>query len=642
MVFYHAIFHLPPSIIFSFSFLEHRLLITMSPLPVRPSKRRVADQRPDSVKGGKKRKRKPHVPLPKAFLSKDFNFPAPEGYRQPKAPRRRKVHKVPRPRNLNGLDPFQRLGDDEVYNIISYLSAEDTETLRRVSRFWKATSEHHCGKSILAQTLPWVPLQDLAGLSREELNLQYRRHCMWNSVAFEVICYATDGSLLILTVYHHRSLQLAQASRAIKFSGVYDWSLNGNAIAWVGGSNQVFTRLLKAPNGCPISSSDEMIDLEPEVLPNHWIPYVLLTKRGDSVVLHRFYDNVDDAPAQKPILNLPLSRCPRSVDKLAKITSTGKQWTLKLEGSICKPAVGKDALYFMEDQSQGQADTNCKTTFNKVSLANGRLMYSQAPPEIEETGIFVRHDQAYKGSEPSIKVGSPTPGRKIEIMALDTSLKLAGNEEVAVWSDSMLRVHVFSTATGHVLFTYDRQCDTILMASAIRPQVWDASFHLDLAGFPTLRVASYDTSTETLTCAPKQADYFAEPHPWRAPCFIDADRPVIMDLCHDFLDSIGGYNFESRDPFTTVEVAGLEKAVLDGEIVLGDITRPRKNDKEEDSRALVTLPSLPGHGPQRRLLELEAPWTMDDRDFFGLVEGYLVYYNFADKELILIDFWPSW
>lgn len=150
----------------------------MSSIPTPTSKRRLADQRPASVK----RKRKSYVPLSKAFLRKDFNFPAPESCRQTAAPPRKRACKSPRPKNLNGLDPFKRLGDNETYIIISYLSAKDTETLRRVSKLWKATSEYHCSMSIMKQMLPWAPSQESAELSRRDVNLWYRRQREYSSI----------------------------------------------------------------------------------------------------------------------------------------------------------------------------------------------------------------------------------------------------------------------------------------------------------------------------------------------------------------------------------------------------------------------------------------------------------------------------
>lgn len=86
------------------------------------------------------------------------------------------VRKVPRSAENNRRDPFYVL-NDEVRLIISLLPARDTETLRRVSKLWKASSEFHCGKSALLKHFPWAASKVDEFGSREEANLLFRRYC---------------------------------------------------------------------------------------------------------------------------------------------------------------------------------------------------------------------------------------------------------------------------------------------------------------------------------------------------------------------------------------------------------------------------------------------------------------------------------
>ena len=74
-------------------------------------------------------------------------------------------------------DPFHVLGDHEVQEIITHLDVRDTETLRRVSRLWKASAEYHCERSILLQHFPWMAIKISQSTTREELNLLFRRCC---------------------------------------------------------------------------------------------------------------------------------------------------------------------------------------------------------------------------------------------------------------------------------------------------------------------------------------------------------------------------------------------------------------------------------------------------------------------------------
>lgn len=145
------------------------------------SKRRLADQQPSST--GAKKKQRTNVALAQAFVHEDYGFRPPPGLRDhmsgpvPRSAKKTSPRKLIRPANRNGRDPFQHLNDDVIRPIICYLNPKDTETMRRVSKFWKATSEHYCGKSMLLRYFPWAATCDIDTLSSEEINLYYRRQC---------------------------------------------------------------------------------------------------------------------------------------------------------------------------------------------------------------------------------------------------------------------------------------------------------------------------------------------------------------------------------------------------------------------------------------------------------------------------------
>ena len=115
--------------------------------------------------------------VPSSSLKDDFGRKLQPEKRVPKekAPRR-----VPRPQKRNLRDPFHTLGDDEVHLIIALLPEGDTETLRRVSKLWKASSEYHCGKGALMRHFPWATAKANRCETREAANLQFRRCCTYN------------------------------------------------------------------------------------------------------------------------------------------------------------------------------------------------------------------------------------------------------------------------------------------------------------------------------------------------------------------------------------------------------------------------------------------------------------------------------
>ena len=91
-------------------------------------------------------------------------------------------NKVFRTAKKNRRDPFHTLDDDVVYQIISLLPAKDTETLRRVSKLWRSSSEYHCGKVALLKQFPWAKPEIDMSATQEDLNLLYRRHCSYAPV----------------------------------------------------------------------------------------------------------------------------------------------------------------------------------------------------------------------------------------------------------------------------------------------------------------------------------------------------------------------------------------------------------------------------------------------------------------------------
>lgn len=88
-----------------------------------------------------------------------------------------KERAISEPVTTNPQDPFDVFDAGIVHIIITELDAPDTETLRRVSKLWKASSEAHCGRTLLRQHFPEASLCENELGSIEEENLRFRRHC---------------------------------------------------------------------------------------------------------------------------------------------------------------------------------------------------------------------------------------------------------------------------------------------------------------------------------------------------------------------------------------------------------------------------------------------------------------------------------
>lgn len=427
-------------------------------------------------------------------------------------------------------------------------------------------------------------------------------------------------------MYLFKNLKLGCASRAIQFNGVRDWHLNGNLLMFSNGADKAAVRTLRigTAGGAQLTSEDEPIEFGDKIQRSRVeAPYLQLTSDGDVVAVFRTYTSGAGF-----------------TDSVSLITTEeDNRWHLPLEGSICKPAIGKTAIYFIEAPKDNGSRASHGPAFKKVSLFDGSLLYVTFPPEINEFGLFVRRDREEDLSGPFSKVTSTTSGRKIEVAKLDTSLKLASNETMAVWSDLHLRVYVFSAVTGQILLTYDRLKHSTLSVSAIEPQVWDLSFSRDLTGVELLHFASYNERTERLSCAFGGSRFGRNAHV--ASRFFDADYCIGFDFIH----SMAIFDEKTRDPFTTIGIMGVQKR-FDASPGLSYVWLKRRNYPNNPpitSREAIwiTLPPKKGQA-YRRILELETPWVVGKDDFFGMVNGYLIYHNSTDQELIVIDFWPEW
>ena len=387
------------------------------------------------------------------------------------------------------------------------------------------------------------------------------------------------------------------------------------------GADKAAVRALRTgtAGGTQLTSEDEPIEFGDEIQRSKLeTPYLQLTNNGNVIAVFRAYTSKADF-----------------TDSISLITTQeANRWHLPLEGFICKPAIGKTAIYFIEAPRSNGVRSSYGPAFKKVSLADGSLLYATFPPQIYETGVFIRQDQEEKPSSTFSKVASPTSGRRIEVAELDTSLKLSGNESIAIWCDLHLRFYIFSAVTGQILFTYNRSKPSNLSVSVIKPQVWDFSFHPNGEGVDSVRLTSYNERTERLSYAyGANTDVDAR--------FVDADCPIGFDFRH----SMAILDEETRDPFTTIGVMGVEKRIDEypglSSIWLEPSDRPNNPQITSKEATLVTLPPKKGQ-TERRVLELETPWVVGKDDFFGIVQGYLVYHNFTDQELIVLDFWPKW
>lgn len=104
----------------------------------------------------------------------------------------------------------------------------------------------------------------------------------------------------------------------------------------------------------------------------------------------------------------------------------------------------------------------------------------------------------------------------------------------------------------------------------------------------------------------------------------DGDRSVFIRTLHDPVD------WGARDNGRTNPFA--QSAISPGEV---DLESP-------EGTITVTLPGRSKTDGKRRELELELPWELEEGDFFGMINDYLIYQSPRNELLVLVDFWPVW
>lgn len=417
-------------------------------------------------------------------------------------------------------------------------------------------------------------------------------------------------------VHYHESLAIGNATRAVRCTGALDWHLEHDTLVWSNKQGDLSIRTLRSRSrSLPITSPATSIDFCSFKIPFVSINSVQLTEHGDMIV---------DLQGGKM-----RDRPPRWLNgqKIMRISRQGAiLWERNVDSLISTPAVGKNALFFVERQnrlSPEQVFPEQVLAFVKVSLEDGSISYCTQLPD------------RYRPVLPNES---------------DKHLRLFSNEAFAVWRDISNSAYVFSTKTGKVHRVYPRTTRTPPIVSRKSSFIWDINshllnppsniystwpeFHYSFSQLVTLREASPDVKFEAITF-PNHIRYRYPHSEWR----FSGDHCAFFYFTHiaqanlDFDRRFLGQN-EPTDPHTNVWVS------------IMDTLPSEQSDifwmKEKASAAQISLPSRSETLGERRPLELEIPWRMRENDYLSMVNDYMVYHSSDQEFLLLVDFWPNW
>ena len=444
--------------------------------------------------------------------------------------------------------------------------------------------------------------------------------------------------------------------------------------------DRIWVRTLRNETGDIFHTTEpkELFLNESRFGPNQ-IVYVQITKEGDLLVTTcsdaastsrdgpDSWDTCQFAPVDysvtKFLVQIATPEMVSSSKAIPGTNSLGDKDTiifkLNFAGSkICKPAIGLEDFYFVQNLSAPSTETPSQPRFSKALLSDGSVVYSTPIPEFFETGSHLGNGRIMNTLWGSTVSTTPTAGPTIEIDAYDTSLSLIKNEAAAIWSPQSLRVYIFSTSTGSLIYTLDRQSKCPIVADPNSSGFWYSGISratpLDTYGPPYTVYVPLEINEKV-----SKLDFG---RPAYCPGYlgvVNNERPMGIQAIHSDIGIITGpgrisaRNSQALDAFMSFELLPLAKHVrgslprasTDLDPISNLFTGPTYDvlDKNWPSKGFkITLPRTAERDKARRPLEVQAPRWKTAKEECRLVEGYLVQWMPDHEQLLLIDFFPKW
>ncbi len=335
----------------------------------------------------------------------------------------------------------------------------------------------------------------------------------------------------------------------------------------------------------------------------------------------------------------PWSENPRP-EKLILISLSGEtKWIANVENPFIRPAIGRASLYLISCRmaTDYTRPRDGKMTFMKLSLSTGSIEMSKSLPITNEHYGF--YSNSFSSNE---------------------SLALSMDEKYAMWVDryswdpysGTASHNIVCTTTGSLVYSYknDRHPLAFMATSSItKNAVW-------AYGFPDTMLTQqnpYDKSWATC-CIHLPNSYhvcYSREEMTTVQLGFEGDRFLFSHLIHSKLSEIE--NQEGlwppdtpryhHPPVRRTSKFGVSTAVTGTEVLMVDeITGTPFMPSTLYTPSTPSVVTLPNGGRGRRELEVKLPWTGYSSDFFGFVEGFVVYHHKQDAILLLIDFRPRW
>ena len=221
--------------------------------------------------------------------------------------------------------------------------------------------------------------------------------------------------------------------------------------------------------------------------------------------------------------------CLYSAERLVKMSRDKTiRWQITFDAELNRPAMTEDAIYFVKDKQRTPSGLT-KPAFCKVNMKDGNI--------IDETPLHS-----------DLQVGIPHH---------KTSLRLTADTTMALWSGLNSKAHIFSTASGEVLYIFNQRSSKGVVLSSAENKFWS----IDRDGVLSIGTCDKATNNFTLQTLSIRQCMFNEP--W---C-IDGDRSMICSFIHETpmpYRQYSGTNSDLQattlDPFTSVLQPGMNQS----------------------------------------------------------------------------------
>ena len=383
-------------------------------------------------------------------------------------------------------------------------------------------------------------------------------------------------------MYYQESLEAGLATRAIRCDGASGLHVHDDRLLWYRADEALSIRDLRTADHRSITESDSMqLDV------NHAMPdatcrrYVQIIPGGDFLMTTCVIkDNT------------------KKTHRIRRISARGNVlWSITLKGTMTRPVLGKQSIYFVHGSCLEDGARKCKMFFAKHKICDGSIIFDVSIP----------------------------PGTRIhkKMLNFDGSLLLTGNERLVSWGRlSRDDVYIFSTSSGQILKKIDQPRSTTFspLLQSVVPSTHTAGFWT-ISQCTTI-LSSYDETSQFFSNGQR---YELDEARTYDPPFVtfDGDHSVFLRVLHH----------------------GVGRGRTNSFAQLAILPTALASDRESESsvsKVPITLPGRSKADGKRRKLELELPWIFKEGDFFGMMNDYLIYHSRELEFLVLVDFWPVW